>query len=59
MLQPLPVTESQLILLGYTGREFSKPTNSLPHFLPEKDKEYQCYLRVVESVDMGTPFYSC
>jgi hypothetical protein len=31
-----PVTEFQIILLGYTGRGSSKPTYSLP----EKDKEY-------------------
>ena len=37
-----PVAQSQLILFGYTGRESSKPTNSLP----EKDKEYQHYLGV-------------
>ncbi len=44
-----PVTQFQIILLGYTGRESLKSDNSLPHSLPEKDKEYQHHLRVVES----------
>ncbi len=39
------VIHSKIILLGYTGRESSKPTNSLP----KKDKEYQYHLGVVGS----------
>jgi len=40
-------TQFQFILFGHIGRELVGFGNSLPHCLPEKDKEYQHHLGVV------------